>query len=102
MVRLMKTAPHFSHRLAVAGLALICGGAEAADPASPAAPETPPPSMQAFGLVNARCLEWTDACLVCRRLDRGPGKDASEQEIICSTPGIACLPVEIRCTADAP
>jgi hypothetical protein len=66
--------------------------------------------MQAFGAANANCLEWTDFCLVCRRLDPSAdaktaesaatqsGGEAQDQDIACSTPGIACQPKTIICT----
>jgi hypothetical protein len=64
-----------------------------AAPATPeAVPEPPLPMktvplnipMEAFGTANPACLEWTDSCRTCSR-------DA-ENNISCSTPGIACLP----------
>jgi hypothetical protein len=66
--------------------------------------------MQAFGAANADCLEWTDFCLVCRKLElpandgsaESPttqsGGEALDQHIACSTPGIACQPKTILCT----
>ncbi len=45
--------------------------------------------MEAFGVANPDCLEWTDMCQVCAR-------DA-ENNFACSTPGIACLPGEASC-----
>jgi hypothetical protein len=34
------------------------------------------------------CAEWTDGCVVCRRVPEG---------LACSTPGIACTPSAPRC-----
>jgi hypothetical protein len=82
-------------------------------------PEPPPPSMQAFGAANADCLEWTNACLVCSRLSVAPDRKATDDigveksgesqdgesqhnDMACSTPGIACQPKEIICTAMRP
>jgi hypothetical protein len=64
---------------------------------APAAAETTPVdpaqreelSLQGFGAKNATCVEWSDSCATCRRDSDGAAH--------CSTPGIACLPVEITC-----
>ncbi|AWM88104.1 hypothetical protein C4E04_16030 [Microvirga sp. 17 mud 1-3] len=39
----------------------------------------------------ASCREWSDGCMVCRRLPAGTAA--------CSTPGIACVPGPLRCLA---
>ena len=52
-------------------------------PASP-----PPEAVLAFGASHPECEEWTDGCVVCAR-----GADV----VNCSTPGIACQPVETIC-----
>jgi hypothetical protein len=66
---------------------------EASEPAPvpppPGKPSPPDVSMEAFGVANPDCLEWTDMCQVCAR-------DA-ENNFACSTPGIACLPGEASC-----
>lgn len=49
----------------------------------------PPPSIAAYGDQNPDCLEWTDSCIVCRRV--------SDTEFSCSTPGIACQPGGVTC-----
>ncbi|MBX9841516.1 MAG: hypothetical protein K2Z80_06890 [Xanthobacteraceae bacterium] len=56
-------------------------------PAAPAAtgPMTPP---------TATCREWSDGCRTCRR--------APDGAVSCSNVGIACVPKEATCTADAP
>ena len=70
----------------------------ATEPAAPEqVPEPPVPMhkvpinipMEAFGTANPECLEWTDSCRTCAR-------DA-ENNISCSTPGIACLPQDVAC-----
>ncbi|MBF9197021.1 hypothetical protein [Microvirga terrestris] len=38
------------------------------------------------------CAEWTDSCVVCRRVPEG---------LACSTPGIACVPSAPRCLRPA-
>lgn len=92
-----------------AAISLLGAGANAADEALSPTPEPLPPSMQAFGAANADCLEWTNACLICRRLDGAAdaeenkeaqkNTDPEENDIACSTPGIACQPAGISCTA---
>ncbi|WP_051953589.1 hypothetical protein [Methylocapsa aurea] len=71
----------------------LAGPAFADEPRSPA---PVPVSMQAYGDQHLGCLEWTDSCRICRRLDPA---SQSEAEIACSTPGIACQPGEIACKA---
>ena len=61
-------------------LSAVGAGAQDAPPAS---------SLQSYAAQNAQCLEWTDACGVCKRDEAGAAH--------CSTPGIACQPVEIAC-----
>jgi hypothetical protein len=48
----------------------------------------PTEAVLAFGVSHPECQEWTDSCVICAR-----GADA----VNCSTPGIACLPVETVC-----
>ena len=52
----------------------------------------PASSVQAFGAANA-CAAWSDGCVLCTRERAGPA--------LCSTPGIACTPRAIACTAPA-
>jgi hypothetical protein len=54
----------------------------------PAAPAPRAPSAASYGDQNPTCIEWTDACVVCRRDGHG---------IACSTPGIACVRGPVRC-----
>ncbi len=52
-------------------------------------------TIAAFATQNPACLEWTDACAICKRDDAGVGH--------CSTPGIACQPQALACSkAKAP
>ncbi len=62
----------------------------AADEAKPADKPASQPSeaVLAFGLSHPDCQEWSDGCVICAR-----GEDA----VNCSTPGIACQPVESLC-----
>ena len=65
-----------------------------ADEAPTPAP-TQDPTLAAFAVQNPTCLEWTDACSVCKRDDAGAAH--------CSTPGIACQPQALACSkAKAP
>ena len=66
---------------------------------SPKAEALPPPdreavSVQAFGDRNPGCLEWTNACQVCKRDDQGKPQ--------CSTAGIACQPAAPICRIQKP
>ncbi|HXY57622.1 MAG TPA: hypothetical protein VEH76_03485 [Methylocystis sp.] len=75
-------------RMLAASLALL------APPALAQTLEPPPPRpvmrpVAAFGADNPQCLEWTDGCVVCKRLDAATAA--------CSTPGVACLPKETSC-----
>ncbi len=81
--------------LKLACLKLACALVLASAAAHADAP-TPPPSpkereaiVQAYGEADANCLEWTDGCVICRRLE---GAEAA-----CSTPGVACEPGDIAC-----
>jgi hypothetical protein len=49
----------------------------------------PPKPVQAFGLDHPKCRQWSDSCVLCRRLDN----DA----VACTTPGIACIAGEPAC-----
>ena len=62
--------------LLVAAFAIIAGAG--LNSQAPAQGSTPGPS----------CAEWTDGCVVCRRVPEG---------LACSTPGIACTPGAQRC-----
>ena len=47
-------------------------------------------SVQGYGDRDATCLEWADACRICRRPENG--------EAVCSNIGIACQPAAVTCT----
>jgi hypothetical protein len=51
-----------------------------------------PQAARQDGAPDASCLEWTDSCVVCRRVPEG---------LACSTPGIACTPSQPRCLRPA-
>jgi hypothetical protein len=57
-------------------------------PAAP--PQGVPETLWQFGEHEKFCLEWTDDCRVCRRIEA--------RQIACSNVGIACLPKRPRCT----
>jgi hypothetical protein len=63
------------------GTVLIAQFAPGAEPAAGAPPEVSEPA-------EAVCTEWTDGCIVCRRVDGEP---------MCSTPGIACVRGAMQC-----
>jgi len=48
----------------------------------------------AFGADNPDCLEWGNACQICKRDDAGAPQ--------CSTSGIACTPGETLCKSAKP
>ena len=84
-----------ARRLCGLGMAmmLLATAGQADDaPVPPAPPLTPPEiTLFNFGVNSPACLTWTNACQICTRLPDGkPG---------CSTPGIACTPVEPVCAA---
>jgi hypothetical protein len=80
----------------VAALLTAAGMPALADEATPAttAPVPPTPAsadtMWQFGNEQKLCVEWTDGCRVCRRIDAN--------QMSCSNVGIACRLEEIRCT----
>ena len=76
---------------ALALAVLLATPAFADDSPTPAATPSPMDATMAnFGAQRADCLEWTDACAVCKRDDAGAAN--------CSTPGIACQPKPIVCS----
>lgn len=50
------------------------------------------PASTQGGPPGPGCTEWTDSCVVCRRMPEG---------LACSTPGIACVPGAPRCLKPA-
>jgi hypothetical protein len=65
-----------------------------ADDAKPDEKPEPAPSeaVLAFDVSHPECQEWSDGCVICAR-----GDDV----VNCSTPGIACQPVETVCKRSA-
>ena len=47
-----------------------------------------------FGTLHPEGTAWTNACALCTRTPDG--------KAVCSTPGIACTPVETTCTESRP
>jgi hypothetical protein len=47
--------------------------------------------VAAFGFDHPKCLQWSDGCVLCQRLEDGTPA--------CSTPGIACISDEPVCKA---
>lgn len=76
-------------------LVLLCSASMAraqADEPRPSAlpaPETGPATIFSFATDHPDCTEWTNACQVCIRDEKGDPK--------CSTPGIACTPGALVC-----
>ena len=76
---------------AIALAVLLAAPAFAEGTPTPAASPSPVDATMAnFGVHNDDCLEWTDACAVCKRDDAGVAN--------CSTPGIACQAKPIVCS----
>ena len=79
-------------RISIAVLVLAIALPARAD--APTAQPLPPPvpedvSIQAWGERAPDCIEWSNACQVCRRDAAGKPQ--------CSTPGIACQPIAPIC-----
>lgn len=70
-------------------LALALSSGAAAQTAEAPGAGPPPRPVAAFGLDNPECLEWSDSCVLCKRLDDGSPA--------CTTPGTACVPDEPAC-----
>lgn len=67
--------------------------AKPAEPPAPSQPIAPDNSILAFVAANPDCSELTDECIICAVVS---GK------AMCSTPGIACVRKELRCTSNKP
>ncbi|VTZ23870.1 conserved exported hypothetical protein [Methylocella tundrae] len=104
------TAPHVTRCAASAFGAALAFGVALALPAladEPRVSPLPKPelTLQNFGRLNPDCLEWTNGCAVCRRLEprqaraNHPWSRRGLVKITCSTPGIACQPRELVCEA---
>jgi hypothetical protein len=82
----------FMRALAMAVM-LFASPAAAEDSDQPVKPPSPEQEVAiAFGAGHPECQEWTDGCMVCKRV---------EDKVACSTPGIACQPVATICTSAA-
>jgi len=68
---------------------LIAGAAYADAPRMAPMPKPVLNTVEAWGVRNASCAEWTNACQVCSRDSTGKPQ--------CSTPGIACVPKAMVC-----
>jgi hypothetical protein len=59
---------------------------------TPTGPTKPAPTERSvfnYGASDKTCIEWTDSCVNCARVDGDQGR--------CSNIGIACQPKKIRC-----
>ena len=63
-------------------------------PAPKPAPVQAPANSSPLAPPTATCREWSDGCRVCQRAGNG--------EVSCSNVGIACVPKDATCSADAP
>ena len=84
------------------GVGIVFAGAVFAEDSAPApvpapapgavpAPEVPASeiTLHNYGVKNPECKAWSNACALCAR--------AADGSTSCSTPGIACTPVDIVC-----
>ncbi len=74
-------------RLTLLSVALFAATARADVTPAPSPEEQA--NLQSFAASHPACLEWSDGCAACKR----------DSAVHCSTPGIACQPVEIECKA---
>ena len=54
--------------------------------------DTAPEAAISYAAKNPSCIEWSDACIICKR---GEGDKAA-----CSTAAIACVSGEMMCKAE--
>lgn len=83
-----------SKRLAAAVVFLLSGavGALAEDPPRSGKPAEVPANndtVHGYGTIDPDCLAWSNGCVICARDEKGLSH--------CSTPGIACIPVDVSC-----
>lgn len=85
-------------RLAIAVLAVLnvpaCAQENPIPPPAPPLPLVVEEHLGNFGALHPECIAWSNACALCTRTPEG--------KAICSTPGIACTPVETACTETKP
>jgi hypothetical protein len=76
------------------GLFAVVSSSAFADQAkTPSVPTPRPVPIQAYANDNPSCLEWTDGCTICAKLETGA--------VACSTPGIACQAAGLQCKKNA-
>lgn len=75
--------------VALLGGAYIAALADAPGPGRMPKPALGPMNVISYGQENPDCSEWTNACQICARDDKGAPQ--------CSTPGIACTPGAMVC-----
>ncbi len=69
------------------------GQAKPAEPPAPAHPIPPDDRILSFVAGHPDCTAVTDDCIVCAVVSGKP---------MCSTPGIACVRQDVRCTSTTP
>jgi len=80
----------WSRSALAADLPLVIKPSKAPRVAAPVSKDNAEPRLEEFAKgPNASCTAWTDGCRSC---------GSSAGGVFCSTPGIACLPVEPHCT----
>ena len=84
-------ALHLGLALGVSLLAAAAAGPKEGAPRLGALDEAPPAAIS-YAAKNPGCLEWTDACVICKR---GEGDKAA-----CSTAAIACVSGDLVCKAE--
>ncbi|PRH87847.1 hypothetical protein C5L14_08010 [Labrys okinawensis] len=67
--------------------------ARASEPPAPSKPIAPDQRVLSFTAGHPDCTEITDECIICAVVNGKP---------MCSTPGIACLRKDLRCTSTKP
>ncbi|MGJ4857101.1 hypothetical protein AB4037_02355 [Labrys sp. KB_33_2] len=67
--------------------------AKPAEPPAPSQPVAPDDRVFSFIAGHPDCTEITDECIICAVVNGKP---------MCSTPGIACVRKDLRCTSTKP
>ncbi len=80
--------------LAVAGFAAGAGSAEPLPVPADTLPASEFNALMTFVAANPDCQSFTDGCQICRRL--------TQNQLACSTPGIACSKGAWACQAPPP
>ena len=84
-------ALHLGLALGASMLAAAVAGPKVGAPVLKAL-DTEPAAALSYAAKNPNCVEWTDACVICKR---GDGDKAA-----CSTAAIACVSGDIMCKAE--